>query len=74
MGGPALPLRASPRSASRIADRVHVLKHGRVGRNGNSAWVAAGDCIRQAGLGAAQTRSTPPRNRLMVAVRSSMKP
>jgi len=38
-------------SALRIADRVYVLEHGRVGREGASAELAADDYIRQAYLG-----------------------
>jgi branched-chain amino acid transport system ATP-binding protein len=38
-------------SALRIADRVYVLEHGRVGREGTSAEVGADDYIRQAYLG-----------------------
>lgn len=41
------------RSALRIADRVYVLEHGRVGREGTSAELAADDYIRQAYLGVA---------------------
>jgi branched-chain amino acid transport system ATP-binding protein len=40
-------------SALRIADRVYVLEHGRVGREGSSAELAADDYIRQAYLGVA---------------------
>ena len=40
-------------SALRIADRVYVLEHGRVGREGTSAELAADDYIRQAYLGVA---------------------
>jgi branched-chain amino acid transport system ATP-binding protein len=40
-------------SALRIADRVYVLEHGRVGREGTSAQLAADDYIRQAYLGVA---------------------
>lgn len=40
-------------SALRIADRVYVLEHGRVGREGASAELAADDYIRQAYLGVA---------------------
>ena len=40
-------------SALRIADRVYVLEHGRVGREGKSAELAADDYIRQAYLGVA---------------------
>jgi branched-chain amino acid transport system ATP-binding protein len=40
-------------SALRVADRVYVLEHGRVGREGTSAELAADDYIRQAYLGAA---------------------
>ncbi len=40
-------------SALRIADRVYVLEHGRVGREGPSAELAADDYIRQAYLGVA---------------------
>jgi len=40
-------------SALRIADRVYVLEHGRVGREGRSAELAADDYIRQAYLGVA---------------------
>jgi branched-chain amino acid transport system ATP-binding protein len=40
-------------SALRIADRVYVLEHGRVGREGSSAEMAADDYIRQAYLGVA---------------------
>jgi branched-chain amino acid transport system ATP-binding protein len=40
-------------SALRIADRVYVLEHGRVGREGTSAEVGADDYIRQAYLGVA---------------------
>lgn len=40
-------------SALRIADRVYVLEHGRVGREGASADLAADDYIRQAYLGVA---------------------
>ncbi len=38
-------------SALRIADRVYVLEHGRVGREGSSADMAKDDYIRQAYLG-----------------------
>ena len=38
-------------SALRIADRVYVLEHGRVGREGSSAELGADDYIRQAYLG-----------------------
>ena len=38
-------------SALRIADRVYVLEHGRVGREGTSAELGADDYIRQAYLG-----------------------
>ena len=38
-------------SALRIADRVYVLEHGRVGREGTSAALRADDAIRQAYLG-----------------------
>ncbi len=38
-------------SALRIADRVYVLEHGRVGRAGTSAELSADDAIRQAYLG-----------------------
>jgi branched-chain amino acid transport system ATP-binding protein len=41
------------KSALRIADRVYVLEHGRVGREGTSAELAADDYIRQAYLGVA---------------------
>jgi branched-chain amino acid transport system ATP-binding protein len=40
-------------SALRIADRVYVLEHGRVGREGSSAELGADDYIRQAYLGVA---------------------
>jgi branched-chain amino acid transport system ATP-binding protein len=40
-------------SALRIADRVYVLEHGRVGREGTSAELAVDDYIRQAYLGVA---------------------
>jgi branched-chain amino acid transport system ATP-binding protein len=40
-------------SALRIADRVYVLEHGRIGREGSSAELAADDYIRQAYLGVA---------------------
>jgi len=40
-------------SALRVADRVYVLEHGRVGREGMSAELAADDYIRQAYLGVA---------------------
>jgi branched-chain amino acid transport system ATP-binding protein len=40
-------------SALRIADRVYVLEHGQVGREGSSAKMAADDYIRQAYLGVA---------------------
>jgi branched-chain amino acid transport system ATP-binding protein len=40
-------------SALRIADRIYVLEHGRVGREGSSAELAADDYIRQAYLGVA---------------------
>ena len=40
-------------SAMRIADRVYVLEHGQVGREGASAELAADDYIRQAYLGVA---------------------
>ena len=40
-------------SALRIADRVYVLEHGRIGREGTSAELAADDYIRQAYLGVA---------------------
>lgn len=40
-------------SALRIADRVYVLEHGRIGRAGTSAELAADDYIRQAYLGVA---------------------
>jgi len=40
-------------SALRIADRVYVLEHGRVGREGTSGELAADDYIRQAYLGVA---------------------
>ncbi len=40
-------------SALRIADRVYVLEHGRVGREGSSAELAVDDYIRQAYLGVA---------------------
>ncbi len=40
-------------SALRIADRVYVLEHGRVGREGTSAELGADDYIRQAYLGVA---------------------
>jgi branched-chain amino acid transport system ATP-binding protein len=40
-------------SALRIADRVYVLEHGRVGREGTSTALAADDYIRQAYLGVA---------------------
>jgi branched-chain amino acid transport system ATP-binding protein len=40
-------------SALRIADRVYVLEHGRVGREGTSAELATDDYIRQAYLGVA---------------------
>jgi len=40
-------------SALRIADRVYVLEHGRVGREGTSAELAADDYIRKAYLGVA---------------------
>ena len=40
-------------SALRIADRVYVLEHGRVGREGSSTELAADDYIRQAYLGVA---------------------
>jgi len=40
-------------SALRIADRVYVLEHGRVGREGTSAALAVDDYIRQAYLGVA---------------------
>jgi branched-chain amino acid transport system ATP-binding protein len=40
-------------SALRIADRVYVLEHGRVGREGTSAELGADDYIRQAYLGIA---------------------
>jgi branched-chain amino acid transport system ATP-binding protein len=38
-------------SALRIADRVYVLEHGRVGREGTSAALSSDDSIRQAYLG-----------------------
>jgi branched-chain amino acid transport system ATP-binding protein len=38
-------------SALRIADRVYVLEHGRIGREGSSAELGADDYIRQAYLG-----------------------
>ena len=38
-------------SALRIADRVYVLEHGRIGRTGTSAELGADDSIRQAYLG-----------------------
>jgi branched-chain amino acid transport system ATP-binding protein len=38
-------------SALRVADRVYVLEHGRIGREGSSAELAADDYIRQAYLG-----------------------
>jgi len=38
-------------SALRVADCVYVLEHGRVGREGTSAELAADDYIRQAYLG-----------------------
>lgn len=40
-------------SALRVADRVYVLEHGRIGREGTSAELAADDYIRQAYLGVA---------------------
>ncbi|HSC64927.1 MAG TPA: ABC transporter ATP-binding protein [Caldimonas sp.] len=40
-------------SALRIADRVYVLEHGRIGREGTSAELGADDYIRQAYLGVA---------------------
>jgi branched-chain amino acid transport system ATP-binding protein len=40
-------------SALRVADRVYVLEHGRMGRLGSSAELAADDYIRQAYLGVA---------------------
>jgi branched-chain amino acid transport system ATP-binding protein len=40
-------------SALRIADRVYVLEHGRVGRTGSSAELGSDDYIRQAYLGVA---------------------
>jgi len=40
-------------SALRIADRVYVLEHGRIGREGTSAALGADDYIRQAYLGVA---------------------
>lgn len=40
-------------SALRIADRVYVLEHGRIGREGTSADLGADDYIRQAYLGVA---------------------
>ncbi len=40
-------------SALRIADRVYVLEHGRIGRAGTSAELGADDYIRQAYLGVA---------------------
>jgi branched-chain amino acid transport system ATP-binding protein len=40
-------------SALRIADRVVVLEHGRIGRAGTSAELGADDYIRQAYLGVA---------------------
>ncbi len=38
-------------SALRIADRVYVLEHGRIGREGSSAELGSDDYIRQAYLG-----------------------
>ena len=38
-------------SALRVADRVYVLEHGRVGRSGSSAELGSDDYIRQAYLG-----------------------
>ena len=38
-------------SALRIADRVYVLEHGRIGREGSSAEIGSDDYIRQAYLG-----------------------
>jgi len=42
-----------PQSALRIADRVYVLEHGRIGREGSAAELRSNDCIRQACMGAA---------------------
>src|SRR5690606_29790606 len=44
-------------SALRIADRVYVLEHGRVGREGTSVEMAKDDYIRQAYLGVSGRRS-----------------
>jgi len=52
-GSAILMAEQDAQSALRIADRVYVLEHGRVGREGSSAELAADDYIRQAYLGVA---------------------
>ena len=51
-GGTAmLMVEQDAQSALRIADRVYVLEHGRIGREGSSAELSSDDYIRQAYLG-----------------------
>jgi branched-chain amino acid transport system ATP-binding protein len=47
-------------SALRLADRVYVLEHGHVGREGTSAEIGSDDYIRQAYLGVADARIDQP--------------
>ena len=52
-GSAILMAEQDAQSALRIADRVYVLEHGRVGREGSSAELAVDDYIRKAYLGVA---------------------